>query len=249
MTEIKDSTKQPEAVNITIVYDNNPMLKGLETDWGFSCLVEVGKLKILFDTGNNGNIFLSNMNKLGINPQSIDICFLSHLHYDHTGGLKEFLEKNSNLKIYYPQSFPRELIEVIENSGAVPVPVSGFTEILPDVYSLGELNGSIPEQSLAVRSPEGIVIITGCAHPGIINILQKAKTKFPGETIYLALGGFHLRSFDENGLNEVIKKITEMDIRKLAPTHCSGDLTRKMFKEFFGSNYIEAGAGKVINIK
>ena len=198
MPKIKDITKnKPGIVKITVVYNNNPMLKGLQTDWGFSCLVEFGKTKLLFDTGDNGKILLDNMKKLGIDPRSIDIVFLSHFHHDHTGGLKEFLKTNSKVKIFYPQSFPQEIIDAIKNSGTVPVPVSDFMEILPDVYTLGEIKGAIPEQSLAVRSPEGIVVITGCAHPGIINILQKAKNVFPDELIYLALGGFHLHRLDK----------------------------------------------------
>ena len=249
MSKIKNVTKnKSEVVNITVVYDNNPMLKGLQTDWGFACLVEVGKIRILFDTGDKGDILLSNMEKHGIYPQSIDIVFLSHFHHDHTGGLKEFLKTNSKVKIYYPQSFPVETIDVIKNSGAALFPVSYSMKILQDVFTLGEIEGSIPEQSIAVRSPQGIVVIAGCAHPGIINILQKAKDEFPGELIYLAMGGFHLRHLNEEEINEVIQKIYDMDILTIAPTHCTGSKARKMFKEVFDADYIEIGAGKIVTI-
>ena len=235
-------------VKLTVVYDNNPMQKELQTDWGFSCLIEINKNIILFDTGENGKILLDNMEKLGIDQKSIDTVVLSHFHHDHTGGLKDFLQTNSKVKVYYPQSFPQELIDIIKDSDAMPVPVSDSMEILQDVYSIGEINGTIPEQSIALRSSEGIVIITGCAHPGIINILQKAKNKFPEEVIYLALGGFHLHRLNEEEINEVIHKMFDMKIQIVAPTHCTGDTARKYFIKVFESDYTDVGIGKVITI-
>jgi 7,8-dihydropterin-6-yl-methyl-4-(beta-D-ribofuranosyl)aminobenzene 5'-phosphate synthase len=235
-------------VKLTVVYDNNPMQKELQTDWGFSCLIETINNKILFDTGDNGDILLENMEKLGIDPKSIDIVFLSHFHHDHTGGLKDFLKINSKVKVFYPRSFPKEIIDVIINSDTVSVPVSDFLEILPDVYSLGEIDGNIPEQSLAFRSSAGIVIITGCAHPGILNILQKAKSDFPDEFVYLAFGGFHLHRLNEEEINEVIQKMFDMKIQIVAPTHCTGNTARTSFKEVFVGNYTEVGIGKVITI-
>jgi 7,8-dihydropterin-6-yl-methyl-4-(beta-D-ribofuranosyl)aminobenzene 5'-phosphate synthase len=242
------NNNQPGIVNITVIYDNNPLLKDLQTDWGFACLVEVGETRILFDTGDKGDILLSNMEKLGIEPRSIEIVFLSHFHHDHTGGLKEFLNANSNVKLFYPQSFPAEIINVIKLSGAASFPVTSSMEILSNVFTLGEIEGTISEQSLAIRSRMGIVVITGCAHPGIINILQKAKNEFPGELIFLSMGGFHLRHLNEDEINKVIQKIHDMDILTVAPTHCTGSTARKMFKKVFDVNNIEIGAGKVFKI-
>jgi 7,8-dihydropterin-6-yl-methyl-4-(beta-D-ribofuranosyl)aminobenzene 5'-phosphate synthase len=250
MSQIKNqNTNKVENVVITVLYDNYQMKKGLETDWGFSCLIEVGKIKLLFDTGESGEILLRNMSKLGIEPENIDFVFLSHYHHDHTGGLSTFLNRNSDVTIYYPQSFPAQLIKEMKNSGVELVPVSSFKELQTNIYSLGELEGTVPEQSLAIRTSKGIVVITGCAHPGIINILEKAKSFFPNEMIYLAMGGFHLYRKTENVLNNTISKILKMEISAVAPCHCSGNNARKMFKEVYNDNYFEIGTGKVINIK
>ena len=211
-------------------------------------MIETGKKKILFDTGDNGKMLLDNMEKLGVDPKSIDTVFLSHFHHDHTGGLKEFLKINSNVKVYYQQSLNQELIVTIKNSGAVPIPVSDSMEILPDVFSIGEIDGKIPEQSLALRSPEGIVIITGCAHPGIINILEKAKNILPGERIYLVLGGFHLHRSSEEEITHTVTKLYDLDVLTIAPTHCSGEAARKLIKKECYKNYIEVGAGKIVEI-
>lgn len=235
-------------IRLTLIYDNNPMVKGLEFDWGFSCLIETKENKILFDTGNDGKILLENMKKLGINPMSIDTLFLSHYHHDHTGGLKHFLKTNPDVSVYYPQSFPYELSELIIKSSSKAIAVSTSQEFLPGIFSLGEMDSNIPEQSLALRSPEGIVVITGCAHPGIINILQKVKNKFPNELIYLVLGGFHLHRLDDDEINDVVQNIFNLDVLTVAPAHCTGDSARIMFKEVFNADYIDAGVGKQIII-
>ncbi len=249
MQQINNSSYNKEdTTRITIIYDNNPFTRGLRTDWGFSCLVEIGNTKLLFDTGDDGNILLSNMLKLKINPKDIDSVFLSHFHNDHTGGLGNFLDKNLNVTVYYPQSFPEQLIELIKNSGAAAVPVFSFQEIQKNIFSLGEINGTIPEQSLAVRTNQGIVVITGCAHPDIIKILQRAKEQFPNEKIFLALGGFHLFNQSEKDINNKVNEIINMNIISLGPCHCSGDLARKIFKEAYKEKFIESGVGKVFKI-
>jgi len=250
MAQTKDTNeKKADTVRITIIYDNNSSVEGLQIDWGFACLVEVGETKLLFDTGDDGDILLNNMSKLNIDPKDVDLVFLSHFHHDHTGGLNDFLKNNSNVKVYYPLSFPEQLIEIIKKSGAELVPVFSFQELENNIFSLGELNGAIPEQSLAVRTNQGIVVITGCAYPGIIKILQRAKELFPAEKIYLALGGFHLHNQNEHDISKKVNELMYMEIISVGPCHCSGDLARKKFKEVYGDGYFEIGTGKVIQIQ
>jgi 7,8-dihydropterin-6-yl-methyl-4-(beta-D-ribofuranosyl)aminobenzene 5'-phosphate synthase len=250
MPQIKNENNNGiKEVIITIIYDNNSMLEGLKTGWGFACLVEFEKTKMLFDTGDDGNILLSNMAKLNIDPGTIDLVFLSHFHHDHTGGLIDFLKKNSKVKVYYPQSFPDKLVKAVTNSGASAAPIISFQELQTNIFSLGELGDAIPEQSLAIKTVKGIIVITGCAHPGIINILEKAKSSFPGEPIYLALGGFHLHKRTESELRGIVNEILKIGIINAAPSHCSGDAARSIFKEVYCNSCFEIGTGKVIIIK
>ena len=249
MSQINNgSENKRDTIRITIIYDNNPLVEGLQPDWGFSCLVEVGETRLLFDTGDDGNILLSNMSKLKINPKDIDLVFLSHFHHDHTGGLSDFLKINPEVTVYYPQSFPDQLTELINKSGAKSVSIFSFQELQQNIFSLGEISGEIPEQSLSIRSNRGIVVITGCAHPGIVKILQGAKEQFPDEKIYIALGGFHLHNQNEKDISKKVNEIMKMEIISVGPCHCSGDLARNIFKEVYKKNLIELGVGKVINI-
>ncbi len=247
MPQNKNSSKV-EPVSITVVYNNNPFQNGLPNEWGFSCLVEAGKTRLLFDTGNDGDILLSNLAKLGIDPESIDLVFLSNFRHEHTGGLSDFLKKNPIITIYYPWSFPEHLIGKLKNAGANLVPVSSFQEIKTNIFSLGKIDGAVPEQSLAVRSTEGIVVITGCTHHSIISTLQKAKNEFSSEPIYLVMGEFYLSNLNDDEINEVIQKLCDMEIPIVAPTDCGGSIECKLLEEVFDEDFIEMGVGQLIKI-
>ena len=97
--------KKPEIILIS-VYDNYQVNPELTTDWGFATIIKTPQELILFDTGGDSKILLSNMKKLGINPSSIKKVVISHIHSDHLGGLEGFLERNSNVTVFIPKSFP-----------------------------------------------------------------------------------------------------------------------------------------------
>jgi 7,8-dihydropterin-6-yl-methyl-4-(beta-D-ribofuranosyl)aminobenzene 5'-phosphate synthase len=229
------------AKDVIIVYDNNPYKEGLKATWGFSCVVRCERT-ILFDTGGNGTILLENMEKLNINPKEIDIVVLSHIHGDHVGGLSRFLEINHNVTVYLPKSFPerfKENIDVVE--------VQEPLRILDGVYSTGEMGSWIREQSLIIQTGSGLIVVTGCAHPGIVKIVKRAKELLKGNVL-LVVGGFHLLNHGEGKIREIISDFKNLDVRYVAPCHCSGDLARKLFKERYGERYINAGVGRVITL-
>jgi len=126
-------------LTMTIIYDNNPYNEELETRWGFSCLVEGLEKTILFDVGGEGSVLLKNMEKLKIDPGTIDVIVLSHIHYDHIGGLSSFLEKNSLVTVYMPGSFPQSIKDEVRQVGAKLIEVYNSMEICKNAYSTGEL--------------------------------------------------------------------------------------------------------------
>ncbi|MFP4001565.1 MAG: MBL fold metallo-hydrolase [Thermoplasmata archaeon] len=212
-------------MKVTIIYDNTVFKKGLQSDWGFSALIESeNKPTILFDTGGNGKILLKNMSTLGIDTSSVDEVFITHAHFDHTGGLSAFLSENNKVKIWTPPSFrgvkyAKEVVKLREP-----------TELHDGIYSTGELEGI--EQSLCVETEKGVVVIAGCSHPSMENILETAS-QFG--RVYGIIGGLH--GTEPGPLR---------DLELICATHCTKH--KVGIKKLYPERYIEGGAGRVIEI-
>jgi 7,8-dihydropterin-6-yl-methyl-4-(beta-D-ribofuranosyl)aminobenzene 5'-phosphate synthase len=250
-----------ELVTLSILdlYDNTPVSQqGLKGDWGFSCLIKGTEKTILFDTGQKGSILMDNMKKLDISPSQIDIVVLSHIHPDHIGGLSSFLQKNRNVTLYVPQTFldTKEFTKIIKKYSPKVVAITGPQPICENVYSTGEMNAKIyssqindesilVEQSLAIKTVNGLVVITGCGHPGIIEILDQAKNVVPGDLFYV-IGGIHLLEQNKEYISEVVSEFKRLGVRYVSSSHCTGDLAIKMLQEEYQKNYIAMGVGKTI---
>jgi 7,8-dihydropterin-6-yl-methyl-4-(beta-D-ribofuranosyl)aminobenzene 5'-phosphate synthase len=243
-TEMNDE----QFIQMTIVYDNNAFDDTLEKDWGFSCYIQGLDKSILFDTGGNEKILLSNMKKLGINPEEINVIFLSHEHKDHIGGLDGVLRENSNIEVWAPKFFSSTFKENVRKRGASLVEGENFQKICEGVYSTGVITGFIKEQSLILDAAKGVIVITGCAHPGIIKIITTAKELLKKD-IYMAIGGFHMAGFDSREIKTVIEEFRHLEVKKVAPCHCSGEETRRLFAKEYKQDFIEAGVGKKIGLK
>lgn len=235
-------------LTLTIVYDNNQYDRALETRWGFSCYIKGAEKTVLFDVGGEGSVLMGNMAKLEIDPHTVDAIVLSHVHYDHMGGLSSFLSKNPSVTVYMPQSLPRSAKDTVRLAGAHLVEVHGPMKICKDMYSTGEMGDFIKEESLIIRTSKGLIVITGCAHPGIVNIVERAKEILTSD-VYMVLGGFHLCWMDLSHVNRIIKGVKRSGCKKVAPCHCSGDLARKQFGKVYGNDFIHTGVGKTITIE
>ncbi len=201
-------------MKIKIVYDNNAE-KGFKSGWGFSCLIE-NKEKVLFDTGADSETLLYNMKQLNINPEIIGVVVLSHNHGDHIGGLKGFLKSNGNkAKVIESDSFSKP------------------TQICEGIYSTGKLGTFIKEQSLIIKTNKGVIVLVGCSHPGLENIIDKAK-QFG--KVYSIIGGFH-------GFSK-LEKLKGIEL--IAPCHCTQ--FKQEIKQKYPASYKEVKAGSVIEV-
>ena len=254
---------ESQTLTITIVYDNNaydprPVLspalsavegevEGLKTAWGFSCLIEYRGQVILFDTGGDSPTLLANMDALGIDPGEVEAVVLSHNHGDHTGGLSGLLLMTGDgPTVFVPQSFPARFKNTVQTKTHL-IEVHEPREIGEEVYTIGELGTGIIEQSLVVRTDEGLVVITGCAHPGIVEIVRKAKA-LSSDEVYLVLGGFHLGGKSRKEIEGIISDFRQLGVRKVAPCHCTGEQAIEMFHQEYGEDFFQCGAGKVIRV-
>ena len=229
-------TRPSDTLTLTIAYDNYPGPAHLKPDWGFACLIEGLEKTILFDTGGNGSILLENMRQLNLDPQKIDLIVISHVHGDHTNGLESILKIRPQIPVYIPSGFGDSFKQNIRSLGSPLIEAENSVEILPTARTTGTLGHSaIVEHGLCIKTAEGWVLITGCAHPGVDNMAAQAQKVIP-ELIYMVLGGFHMGAYSEPQINAVIDKFQELGIEKVAPTHCTGDPARAIFKQRLGDN-------------
>jgi len=208
-------------LKITIVYDNCTAKAGLRTGWGFAAFLQTeNAAPLLFDTGADGAALLYNMRKLGIDPGRIGIIVISHAHGDHTGGLPSILEINKDAEIYVPAS------TIVGIRGKKVTLVSKPLQISEGIFSTGELKGI--EQSLAVRTDKGVVVVAGCSHSGVGAILDAASCH---GKVYGIIGGLHgFRDFDRlDGLSLI------------CPCHCTQH--KSELRSLFPEQYVACGAG------
>ena len=234
-----------EQITMTIIYDNTAYNSGLQADHGFSCLIEGMEKTILFDTGTQPDIFLSNLEKLNIDPKSVDFVVISHNHGDHTGGLRSFLEINNRATVYLPASSPKEFVEETGKSCAGVRTEHNPVEICADVHLTGEMGTSIKEQGLILNTSRGLIVITGCAHPGIVGMVQRAQ-RIMNRNVYLVFGGFHLSATPEAEVEQIIQQFRETGVQKTGPTHCTGAQQIELFRKAYRSDFVPMGAGRIL---
>ena len=245
-SERKKQMEDNPDVTLTVLYDNYQFDGNFKNSWGFSCLIEgVGKT-VLFDTGGKDGNLMQNFKVAGKDPADVDLVILSHNHWDHVGGLPEFLEFKTGIEVFMPASFPETLKKEVISKGAHPVEIQDFQKITDHVWTTGEMGEGIIEQSLVIETNKGLVILTGCAHPGIEKIVEKSMEE-KGDEVLLVMGGFHLLRTGTSAVDAIARDFINKKIKYASPTHCSGDATIRIFSDTFGEHYIRAGAGKVIH--
>lgn len=238
------SPPHADRLTLTILYDNNGYDARVRTEWGFSALVELPDGVYLFDTGADAETLLENMRTLEVDPGRIQSIVLSHVHSDHIGGLEGLLQRGIQPMVYLLPSFPADFKHRVSQYTSI-VDVMQGQRLGEAVYTTGELSGSIREQALVVTARQGMVIVTGCAHPGVVSIIKRAITLFGGP-VRLVLGGFHLRDTSDAELGSILAAFRRLGVEKVAPCHCTGERAIQMFKREYGEDFIQAGAGRVI---
>ena len=249
----------------------------MKKDWGFSALVEVAGKRILFDTGNDRDIFAANVKAKGIDLTNLDFVVMSHRHSDHMAGLSYVLSVNPRVKIYAPKegfgiygsslpsSFYRKdeaLPLEMRYYGGMPPDIMKFgtawqggnfelidktTEIAPGITLIALVSDApgtkeLKELSLAVNTPDGMVLVVGYSHPGIERIVEAAASI--NRKIQLIAGGLHLVIASDDVVAKVVTSLRDtFKVENIAPGHCTGEPTFAALKQAFNGRYIYAGVG------
>jgi 7,8-dihydropterin-6-yl-methyl-4-(beta-D-ribofuranosyl)aminobenzene 5'-phosphate synthase len=197
---------------------------------------------VLFDTGSAGDILLHNMDAMDVAAEQIDAIVLSHDHWDHTGGVPALLERNAELAVYLPASFGPEVKDAVVRSDATLIETQEPEGICPGMTTTGVLGSVIAEQGLCVDAPEGTLLITGCAHPGIVEMVTAARELSDGG-VWGVLGGFHLKDDWNTSINRIVAALQDLGVTSVGPCHCSGDAARRKMASVYGENYLDVCLG------
>jgi len=267
---------------VTILYDAFGENSALTKDWGFAALVEYRGLRILFDTGNNPQVFAHNVAAAGIDLGHLDFAIVSHRHLDHAAGLSHLLAINPGVRIYVPKevfgsfgsSLPSDFYRKQETlpspmryfdgrpdetlhfgtawTGANFVPLDKTTEIAPGIFILALVSDApgtkeLRELSLAIDTPQGLMLMVGCSHPGIENVLESASAI--NSQLHIIFGGLHLPAAPDERISKVSALLHDkFKVERLAPGHCTGEPAFAAFRKTWGADYIYAGLGSVIEL-
>jgi 7,8-dihydropterin-6-yl-methyl-4-(beta-D-ribofuranosyl)aminobenzene 5'-phosphate synthase len=271
------------ADRVTILYDAFGDSKELTKDWGFSALVEHDGKRILFDSGNNAEIFERNVKALGVDLTKIDFVVISHRHVDHANGLPSVLKVNPGVTVYVPA-------DGFNGFGGTPLPanffhgeaelpakmrfyngdypqgvsagklyntgkfvlVSKLTEVAPGIFlvpTVSQKKGSLelPELTLAIKRPNGLLLVDGCSHAGIEAILEAASAIDPRTEI--VFGGLHLVTTPVEEIDALVRNLqTKWKVPRIAPGHCTGEPAFAWLQKAFGEKYVYAGLGTTVTV-
>lgn len=274
-------------MKITSLAENCVYQSPLIGEHGLSLLVENAEHRVMVDTGQ-GLALRHNMEILGIEPDSIETLFISHGHYDHTGGLSSLLDarKNELEIVIHPAAFKKrysispdgDLKSIGIASRAKDYEAKGahFTmtesgagiqgvDVVPGILDkyqsplfdrrLVELYGneSKPdsfedELSFVFHTAKGAVIITGCAHKGIIEILQSCVEALKLERVHAIVGGAHLRHAPGEYIIKSADCFESYDIGHICLSHCTGFEAAAYFQERFKERFSYLWCGRTIEL-
>ncbi len=236
---------------ILILYDNKSTGNVLRPGWGFSAWIEHDGKRLLLDVGADVLVFEHNVKAFGINLKATDALVLSHEHCDHIGAISAALHRN--LDVYYPASFSSQFKKQIGDERKKPLwmphPVTKPLGIVPRVRSTGELKGrsEIVEQGLIVDGQDGPVLLTGCAHPGIVE-MAKVAADIAGRCPRLILGGFHLLRKKATEVQAITAELKQLGVKRIGPCHCTGKRAVAIPGEAFGDTFIKIHVGTEITV-
>lgn len=247
-----------------VVVNNSVLRGGAVAEHGWSVLVEANNRKVLLDSGQRANVFLNNVELLGVDLSEVDAVVLSHGHYDHAGGLLQAVTHSKRKVLFvHPGAFVKRFAvekgkpprfvgirwheEDVESDrvGGKVEHVEEFVEIFGGIFLTGpiprtepyetpdpalkvEKEGQLAEDlveddlALVVREEEGIVVVTGCAHSGLVNTVKFSLEKSGSDKVKAVLGGMHLMAASEERVERTAEALKELGVGSLYPGHCTG---------------------------
>lgn len=276
-------------MKIINLIENTKGNEGFLYEHGLSFYIETKKHKIIADMGATDK-FIYNSEKLGVNLEDVDMCVLSHGHYDHAGGILDFYEVNKSACILMHKLACGEYYHVYydENGNHISERYIGINKRIPDLPNVRMIEGNITideeisafsgvkgrrlwpkgnlalkvkknnvfyqdefehEQYLVIKEGNNSVLVSGCAHNGILNILDRYKEIYNEYPDYV-ISGFHMMNKSGYTVEDIeIIKETANELKNLGikfyTGHCTGEIPFEIMKEIMGERicYVHSGDG------
>jgi 7,8-dihydropterin-6-yl-methyl-4-(beta-D-ribofuranosyl)aminobenzene 5'-phosphate synthase len=238
-------------MKITTLVDNDVWMRGLASSWGLSLYVEIAsgeeRHRILMDTSGSSDVLSKNVRKLEVNLSDVEAVFISHWHLDHCGALSHVLPLlRPQTPVYVPSMNPSG-IRTIRDAEGTPVVCSDPVSLMDGVMSTGEMIGGVSEHSLVINiRDKGLVVLAGCSHPGIVNIVKRAQEVSGVSKVYAVMGGFHISSKREG--EYVAESLQKIGVRLVSPCHCTGANAKNAIADIIKDKCQKNGSGKVWTI-
>jgi 7,8-dihydropterin-6-yl-methyl-4-(beta-D-ribofuranosyl)aminobenzene 5'-phosphate synthase len=243
--------KDCRSIEITTLVDNNVWMRGLASSWGLSLYLKIDsgekRYRILMDTSGSSNALFSNAEKLEVNLSDAEAVFVSHWHLDHCGSLSHVLPLlEQHTPVYVPSMNPSG-IRTIRKAEGKPIVCSDPVSLMDGVMSTGEMVGGVSEHSLVISIKDvGLVVLSGCAHPKIVNIVRCAQQVSGVSKVYAVIGGFHISSKREGA--KVAEVLQELGVQLVSPCHCTGINAKQAISALMKTKFAKNGSGKVWSI-
>lgn len=246
------STFDQKYIKIVMIYNNIGRNDNFVNGWGLSIWIEDKDTAVLFDVGGDPSIFWKNVEKSGIDIKKLSKIVISHNHWDHVEGLSVILEKTHYRPDVYVPNFDLENLKGVHPKASL-IGIKEPVQISKSLWSTGQLKGEfrggvLREQSINIIQDDFVLLLTGCSHPGIVEIVKRTKRIHPDKKLKLVIGGFHLIQHSMEQIQDISTSLNSLQVDKLAPSHCTGELAINVFKEDWGERFIDFENGSSMKI-